>query len=348
MKTTYQKYDTQNMFGIIFNFAEQLEDALNIGKYLVLKNNYQNIKQIVFAGMGGSAIAGDIVALLSAPVATIPMIVTRTYTLPTWVNEHTLVICLSYSGNTEETLSSFADARAKKAHILGITSGGHLGSLLQTYGYDNIIIPGGIPPRASLGYLSLPLLFVMNHIGLLPKSFVQDIEATIALLKKTRITWSTEKAPDNSTWNIASKIYNTYPLIYGEAERTSIIARRLRSQLAENSKMLSGSHELPELDHNEIVGFHKNSELLKYFGVIWLIDKDLKPEMSKRLEITKEIIDPLVSYQISIEAEGNSFIERMLYLIHFCDWISFWCAILHQEDPTPVDRINRLKQLLTK
>lgn len=342
---THQIYDSHNMFTTIFKFAEQLEEALQLGSSTVLKNNYQDISQIVFAGMGGSAIAGDLVALLTAATARIPMLITRTYTVPTWVDEHTLIICISYSGNTEETLSAFSDARAKNARIIGITSGGRLAGLLQKYDYDKIIIPEGLPPRASLGYLALPVLCIMDRLELTPNNFMQDIQAAIQLLKKKRVLWSKEQNLDNPTWQIAYKIYQSYPLIYGEAEYTSVIARRLRSQLAENSKMLSGSHEFPELNHNEIVGFHNNPELLKNFGVIWLCDRESTPEIARRLTITREIIDPIIKYQISIQAEGSSFIERTLYLIHICDWISFWCAILHQEDPTPVNRINRLKAI---
>lgn len=348
MKTTYQSYDKKNMFGIIFTFAEQLEEALRIGKALNLKQSYTTVQNIVFTGMGGSAIAGDIVSLLCAPTARIPFVTSRTYTLPSWVNKNTLVICMSYSGNTEETLSSFADAQAKGAQILGITSGGNLAAQLQQFGYDTIVIPGGLPPRTSLGYLSVPLLFFMHQLNVLSPSFIEELEQAIASLKKERALWSQEANTLNTAWTTAQQIYKSYPLIYGEAGRTSILARRLRGQLAENSKMLSGYNELPELDHNEIVGFRKNSEFLKQLGIVWLVDEEVAPQMTKRFKATWKILDPLVSYQITISAQGTSFIERMIFLIHLIDWISFWCAILHQEDPTPVDRINALKQLLAE
>lgn len=346
MNVDYKKYDSQNMFGNIYNFPDQMRDAMQIGANLKLQQ-YSNIKNIVFVGMGGSAIAGDIVCLMCQQAATIPMIVTRTYEVPAWVDEHSLVICLSYSGNTEETLSAFHDANSKNAHIMGITSGGQLAIELQKQGYDIITIPGGLPPRASLGYLAVPLLYVMRHLGLLENSFAHDLDNAVFLLQQERELWS-QADERNEAFNIAKKIYQSYPLIYGEAERTSIIARRWRGQLAENSKMLSGSHELPELNHNEIVGFHKNPELLKDFGVIWLIDPTMSPRLQKRLSITQEIINPLVSYQITVEAQGPTFIAHMFYLIYLGDWVSFWCAILHHENPTPVDRITALKELLAK
>ncbi|MCL4229456.1 bifunctional phosphoglucose/phosphomannose isomerase [Candidatus Dependentiae bacterium] len=348
MKSSYKAYDKENMFSTIFSFAEQLEKAIEIGQNLSLRHAYSGIEHIIFAGMGGSAIAGDIVSLLCAATTPIPTVTSRTYTLPSWANAKTLVICMSYSGNTEETLASFEDARAKGAHIIGITSGGFLATQLKQYGYDSILIPGGIPPRASLGYLAVPLLFLMHRLNLLPHDFLFQLHQAISLLKEHRLNWSLEQEPENLALSIAHRIYQSYPLIYGEADKTSIVARRFRGQLAENSKMLSGSHELPELDHNEIVGFHNNPEILKRCGVIWLIDQEMSEPMLKRFQVTWEIIDPLVNYQISLQAQGNSFIERMIYLIHLIDWISFWCAILHREDPTPVDRINRLKQLLTK
>lgn len=348
MKPSYKSYDKEDMFSIIFSFAEQLEKAIEIGQDLTLNNAYQGVENIVFVGMGGSAIAGDIVSLLCTATAHVPIVTSRTYTLPSWANQNTLVICMSYSGNTEETLSAFEDARAKGARIIGITSGGLLAKQLQKFGYDHILIPGGLPPRASLGYLSVPLLFLMHRLNLLPNDFLSQLQHAITLLKKHRSSWSQENTTQNLAWTVAQQIYQSYPLIYGEADRTSIVARRFRGQLAENSKMLAGSHELPELDHNEIVGFHNNPAILSTFGVIWLVDHQMSPPMLKRFKVTWEIINPLVKYQIAIEAQGNSFVERMIYLIHLTDWISFWCAILHQEDPTPVDRINRLKQLLVK
>jgi glucose/mannose-6-phosphate isomerase len=347
MKLEYQRYDSQNMFNIIFNFADQLSEAMTIGATLKLSRTYQGIKNIVFAGMGGSAVAGDIVSLLAAPTLRIPAIVIRTYTLPAWVSSDTLVILLSYSGNTEETLAAFEDAHAKRASIIGISSGGCLTKKLIEHGYDRIAIPGGLPPRASPGYLAIPLLYVLHYVHLIPERFIIELKDASNLLKIYRAAWS-QVSGTNETWQIAKTIYTSYPLLYGEADSTSVIARRWRSQLAENSKMLASCHDLPELDHNEIVGFESNPELLQRFGVIWLIDKELDPRMQKRLEITKELINQAVAYQLTIQAAGNTLIERMLYLIHFGDWVSFWCAILHKKDPTPVDRIIALKQLLTR
>ncbi len=347
MNLDYKKYDSLHMFDTIFNFAEQLHEAMRIGENVTLRKEYKNIKNIVFVGMGGSAIAGDIVCLLSQHTTTIPMIVTRTYSLPNWVDKHTLVICLSYSGNTEETLSAFKEADEKNAHIIGITSGGKLMHELEIHHYDMITIPQGLPPRAALGYLAVPLLYVMRSLDLIENSVNHELEDAVDLLKKQRAFWS-EISDNNEALQIAKQIYQSYPLIYGEAEHTSTIARRWRGQFAENSKMLASSQELPELDHNEIVGFDKNPDILKRFGVIWLIDKEMNKRMEKRLTITKDIINGSVAYQITIQTAGTSFTERMLYLIHLGDWVSFWCAILHKEDPTPVKRITALKELMSK
>jgi len=162
--------DQQNMGKAIYDFPDQLENALEIGLKFKLINHFENIRNIVVAGMGGSAIGGDVCRVLTSNELSVPLSVCRNYSLPNWVNHHTLVICSSYSGNTEESLSSFLDARKKGAKICGISTGGQITNKLKENELDIIMIPSGLQPRAALAYSVVPMLFHLINQGLISES----------------------------------------------------------------------------------------------------------------------------------------------------------------------------------
>jgi len=343
----YKKIDTENMFHNIFDFPTQIEHAMHISQNVHYKHRYDNINTIVCTGMGGSGMAGDIAQLLLKSMLPIPLFVVKNYTLPHWCNETTLVILLSYSGNTEEILSCFHDALAKKSHIIGITSGGTLQQQLLTHNRDIICIPSGLPPRAALGYLSIPILYFLYQIGLIPTIPAKDLVNTINLLKDAQGLFS-QANNNNPAYNLAQQMHNSIPLIYGETESTACIAARWRAQIAENSKMIAGLHTLPELNHNEIVGWQYNAGIFKNFGIVWLLDDIMHPRNKLRHNLTKGIINDQTQYQCDVSSKGNSFIERMFYLIHLGDWVSFWLAIIQKINPTPVTNITHLKTVMSK
>ena len=343
----FKLLDPDNMFGHIYGFADQLESAMEIGKTVKLKHDYSSAKNILFAGMGGSAIAGDVASAVISENCNIPSVVNRNYSLPQWVNESTLVICLSYSGNTEETLSCMEEALSKGAMTLGITTGGELVSKLEEQGKDVVKIPEGFPPRAALGYLFIPILYVLKESGVLDNLDETALSSSINQLRLERDIFSVE-GEENRAKEVAQTIYSTVPIIYGEAQSTAVAALRWRGQLEENAKMVAFHHVLPEMNHNEIVGYENNPELLSNLGIIWLTDKSDHERNRRRRELTKSIIGEKVLYQFDITGKGNSYLERLIYLIHFGDWVSYWCAIFHETDPTPVESITQLKKLLSE
>jgi len=318
---------------------------MRISQGIGYARNYANINAIICAGMGGSGIAGDIAQLFLKSTLSVPFITVKNYTLPSWCNENTLVILLSYSGNTEETLSCFDEALAKKSHIIGITSGGKLQQRLQNYSYDTICIPKGLPPRAALGYLSVPILYCLYHLDLTPNP-THDLVNTIKLLKKSRTLFS-QADPDNPAYTLAQQMQNSMPFIYGETETTACIAARWRAQLAENSKIIAGIHTLPELNHNEIVGWQNNTTICSNIGIIWLLDNAMHTRNKLRYNFTKNIINDHAQYQCDITSKGDSFMERMFYLIHFGDWVSFWLAIVNNVNPTNIDNIIQFKKMMS-
>ena len=337
--------DPQDMFEAIYNFTDQIKEAITIGEQINLQNDYSACTNIIVAGMGGSAIGGDVVKTITQNELTVPFYVNRNYSLPNWVNEKTLVICSSYSGNTEESLSAYEDALNKGAMICGISTGGKLSENIQSKGFDLVTIPGGLQPRAALAYSFVPMLYLLNKIGLISNTLIDDLFNSISSLEMKRDTNSAGDT-SNPIYKMAKDIYGMIPIIYGITDTTGVIALRWKGQLCENSKMLAYHNEIPEMNHNEIVGWGNNPDLLSELSVIWLRDENDNERVRARQEITKSLLNDIDIMQHEVNAEGANNLERLLDLINYGDWLSYWCAILHNTDPSPVEKINKLKKAL--
>jgi glucose/mannose-6-phosphate isomerase len=335
------------MYKAIYDFPDQIREAIKIGESIALKNNYNNINNIVVAGMGGSAIGGDVTRLILQNQLNVPMYISRNYTLPNWVDNSTLVICSSYSGNTEESLASFKEAQIKKAKIIAISTGGILTKQVNELGLDIVTIPKGLQPRAALALSFVPMIYLFKSLKLIKTKTIVDLIGAINLIETKREIYN-KKINENPAYSLSKNIYKSLPVIYGENESTAIIAVRWKGQLSENAKMLAYHNELPEMNHNEIVGWENNSDLINKISIIWLKDKSDHPRTTIRQTSTKEIIDNLAARHEIISVEGSTKVERYLNMIHLGDWVSFWCAILHGTDPTPVTKIDKLKEILSK
>ena len=338
--------DPQGMKDAVYNFADDINKASKIGKKIILNKKYNNIHNIIVVGMGGSAIGGDINKMLLKNDLSIPLIVSRNYFIPKWANKHSLVVVSSYSGGTEETLSAFKDALSKECQIYGITTGGILSKELSSNDLDFILIPSGLQPRAALAYSFVPMLYLFLHLGLIKIDLNNNLMNSIKLLKSVRDDYMLNDQK-NPTWVLSNKIFNTIPILYGETDNTSVIALRWSNQLSENSKMLAFCNEIPEFNHNEIVGWENNPNLIEKLSIIWLSDESDQERISIRQKISEKILETIVKNQFEISLHGSSRFERLLHLIHFGDWVSLWCAYLHGTDPSPVDKISRLKKELT-
>ena len=265
--------DTKNMFGSIWNFPDNIIEAMKIGSSIVLQNNFSKVEKVIVAGMGGSAIGGDVTSALIENELDIPFIVIRGYQLPNWVDDRTLVICSSYSGDTEETLSAFDDAQSKNALICSITTGGTLVDKCLSSGCDIINIPDGLQPRAALAFSFVPMLYLLGKVGKISLESISWLSKAAQLLKDVREGYSIDD-PSNPTWSLAQKIKCHLPIIYTGSERLNPVAIRLKGQLCENGKMLAYNNSLPEMNHNEIEGWENNKGLFEQYYIIWLKDKD--------------------------------------------------------------------------
>ena len=321
----------------INDFTNHLSDALTIGSSAVLKTTNKSFSNILICGLGGSGIGGTIVKDLISKDISIPIETSKGYDIPGFVNEKTLVVACSYSGNTEETLSALNKCLEKNAEVVIVCSGGKLQDLALEKDLNHIIIPGGNPPRAMFGYGFTQLFFVLNNYGIINDSFKADFEKSILLI-------NTEQENIKKTaQDISKKLFNTTPIIY-VADGFEGVAVRFRQQINENSKMLCWHHVIPEMNHNELLGWRTNVENT---SVIYLRNESDYYRNKTRIDINKSVIEKYTSNISEIWSLGNSSIERSLYLINVGDWISWYLSELNNVDAIEIDVINYLKEKLS-
>jgi glucose/mannose-6-phosphate isomerase len=323
------------MKDLIRLFPAQLKEAVEIANKAKLSPLKTTINKVIICGLGGSGIGGTIVKEILFEEATVPIEVFKSYSLPAYVDEHTLVICSSYSGNTEETLECYSLAQKQKAKIVCITSGGKLLESAKKDGNDFIVVPGGMPPRSCLGYSFTQLCHILSHYHLAPQKTVDiDKAAEMLIMDKDAILHDAEL--------IAKRIQNKLPVIYSTALHEGI-AIRLRQQLNENAKVLCWHHVVPEMNHNELVGW---SHAYTDVAVILFKDKDENPRNKLRMEFCKKIFDKYAAEIIEIPSKGNNPIEKTLYWIHLGDWVSMLLSEMRNVDAMDIKVIDNLKQEL--
>ena len=319
------------------NFTNQLKEAKSIAEKAVISES-KNIHNILITGLGGSGIGGTIISELIADTCKVPITINKDYFLPEFVNENTLVIVSSYSGNTEETLSAMQIAISKKAQIVCITSGGKVLALAKQHQFDFIEIPGGMPPRSCIGYALVEMIKILVAKGFANDSLFADLDKSIALLDAENNSIKTEAQ------KIAEKLYTKFPVLYslGSCEGTVV---RFRQQINENSKMLCLHHTFPEMNHNELVGWTVKNDALAVVTFHTSFDYE---RTRKRYEVCRPIFEKYASSVIDIKAKGVSKLEQFFYLINIGDWISCYVADLRGVDPVEVNVIDHLKSELSK
>jgi glucose/mannose-6-phosphate isomerase len=346
-----KKYDHSDMFSKIANFHEQIKDAVSIGENFNPKFSAKKINKIVLTGLGGSAIAGDLLRSYLSDEIKVPIIVNRDYFLPKFVDDKTLLVVSSYSGNTEETISAYKDGVKKRANIFCITSNGEIEKMALKKKHPVIKIPSGYPPRAALGYSFFPLLVLFTKLGLI-KSKKREINETIKLIEQKSRIYSNPEHEENIAYKIALRVVGSLPFIYASG-KFDAVAMRWACQIEENAKMLAHFNVFPEMNHNEIVGWSGEvggnfKEIMSKISVIILRDDGEYERVKYRIEITDELMRPYAGEVLNIFSEGKSLLARIFSQIYLGDWVSFYLAILNNVDPTPVKPIEYLKSELAK
>lgn len=323
---------------LIEDFTKHISESLNISSSSSLSPSSSKIENVLICGLGGSGIGGTIISQVVADDSICPIVINKDYKIPAFVSDTTLVIVCSYSGNTEESLEMLASAEDKKAIIACVTSGGKLSEIAQAKGYNHIIIPGGHPPRAAFGLGFPPLFHLLKHYHIIQEDYVSQFNKAIHIID------TEEEEMINEAKSLTEKLYNKIPVIYADASFEGV-AVRFRQQINENSKMLCWHHVIPEMNHNELVGWTQKNEDLAV--VIFRNDDDYF-RTQKRMEVNKTVFEKYTSTILEIKSKGASRLEKALYSIHLGDWVSYLLADKKGIDVTEVDVITHLKGELAK
>jgi glucose/mannose-6-phosphate isomerase len=323
---------------LIAAFPNNMIEALSIASKAQISKSTVEIRNILITGMGGSGIGGKIVALWLQDELSVPVTLINDYNLPEFVNEHTLVIASSYSGNTEETLMSLYKAHEKGARIIGICSGGDLQEFCAKHAYNCILVPGGNPPRTQLAFSVVQLVHIFVQLGLCSPKRLDEIKSANELLVSATDTIKTEAR------KLADFLDGKVGVFYSSA-RYEGVAIRARQQFEENSKYLCWHHVIPEMNHNELVGWGGGDDR---FAVVFMQTGDLIPRNQKRYDITMDRIKTFTPHVTEIVAKGTCPIERSFYLIHLVDWSSLYLAQKKGVDEFDIDVIYYLKDELAK
>ena len=339
-------HDSHDMYSVLCDYSGQARTGMDVGNSVNLSGiDTAAIGSLLVCGMGGSAIGGDVLRVFAETRGRVPMAVSRGYILPSYVGPRTLVFIVSYSGNTEESLAAYDEARRRKAQIVAVTSGGALLDRAEADRVPAAIIPGGLAPRCALGYLFFPLLMIAARLDILD---VQQsaLQSALATLEQCTRDYSDHNDAANKAIGIADRLRGRLPILYGPQARLDSLLKRWRCQIEENAKMLSYSNVLPEMNHNEIVGWEQNPDLLRRIAVVVLHDLADLPQIRKRISVTLDIIRPLAGDIIEIYADEEQPLARLLGLICLGDWVSFYLAMTTGVDPFPIVNIDRLKAAL--
>ncbi len=330
--------DKFNLRSVILNSVKQVGAPLTFFNELRLTRRPFN--KILICGVGGSALMGDFFSYFQAtrfaPLSpAIPVLTHRSYDLPYNADQNTLIICVSYSGQTEEALAAFNKAEDSHFEVAGITCGGQLAELFQKYKTPWVKIPqNNIPPRASLGYQLTAMVKILMAYGLLNSS----AQSALASLPEKIIPADFE----NQAKMLCVKLGHKIPVIYSSQDNR-VLARLCKIILNENAKIPAFYNFFPELNHNEMVGWTKN---LGYFHLLLLRDKNDLPRIRKRMELTAELLKKQNLPLDFIEIVGQNPLEKIFWATAFGNWLSYHLALFYGIDPTPVEMVEELKKRL--
>jgi glucose/mannose-6-phosphate isomerase len=334
--------DTSGMLGDVLAQPLQLGDALWRTQSAGIRTR-DLPGGLVVCGMGGSAIGGDLAKAALGDRATRPITIVRAYALESWTPPESLVLCASYSGNTEETLACFEAAGAAGAQRVVVTTGGTLAELARAEDVPVIGVPAGMRPRAAVVYMTIGVLECAALCGAAP-GLHAEIDMSTALLERLIEEWGPGAADDSLAKSVARQLAGTIPVIHG-ASATTAPARRWSTQINENANSPAFWNELPEANHNKICGWERGRELAPLSGV-FLCDPDQHPRVQRHVELAAAELERVGAPAVTVDTQGESRLERVLSAVLLGDLVSVYLAVLAGVDPTPTRPLEQLKQQL--
>ena len=345
--TELRRMDPSRMLRMVAEMPQHVEKAIVISSSVPIGVSGSGFKHVVVGGMGGSAIAGDVLRTLMEERADVPCSVVREYVSPLFMGRQTLLFCSSYSGNTEETLSLYEDAKKRGVRVVCLGSGGELQRRAIVDGMPFLKMEEGLPPRAAIGYSFFMMYDVLRRMSLFPEEPGETDETVSLLRTKAQIYHEETPTSRNPAKKLAGELFNRLIVVYG-SRVTSCVSLRWKCQFNENSKTLAYVNSFPELNHNEIVGWEGLKSLRAPVEAVVLRDRSEHPRVAKRIDITLELMRDDGVQMKEVWSEGQSLLTRIFSLIYLGDFVSIYLAALYGEDPTPVRRINELKKRLSE
>lgn len=344
-----EKLDKQGMLEIEENFYQQLIDSKEIAENVEISQiKSKKFSGMAILGMGGSGFAGDIIKSLVKDDINIPVEIVKSYDLPGFINSQWLVIPVSYSGNTEETISTARKALERGCTLLCVTSGGEMEKSALENNQPLIKVPGGLQPRGASGYLFFTTYLVLGRTGIININ-ASDVSEALDMIREKAALYNRKTGTEtNYAKQIAAEIRDKLPVVYGTSGILSAVAYRWKCEFNENSKFPSFWSEFPELNHNETVGWENLKELTSGFVLIVFKDSAASERIRVRINTTVGIIKDNLHKIIEIPVEGKSKLAKAMSLMYLGDIASVYLALLNGTDPTPVDKISVLKLELAK
>ena len=337
--------DPGGMLTKIKDLPVQIRDAWKIARAANLPPAYGDVRNITVLGMGGSAIGGEFAGALLADELKVPLTVHRDYGVPGYIGRDSLVIASSFSGNTEETLSGFAEAKKRGAKLLVITTGGKLAEEAKILRLPLITFQYTAQPRAAMGYSLTLVLGVLGKLGY-ARDMGNEIETALAEVAKLEERVH-EGARTNDAKKLAIEVAGKIPVFFG-AGVMGVMARRAKDQWNENAKNWAHYDVMSELNHNAVVGF-PNPSIAREAQIVFLLrSRRDNPRHLVRLDVTKELLDRAQIPNKELRFDGSSMLSEVLQLTYFTDYVSFYVALLNGADPSPVTSIDHLKERLAK
>lgn len=343
-----REIDRSGMLAAVSALPDQCSEAWRAAQELELEAGVEPVERIVVCGMGGSAIAGDIWRALLQRESPVPVFNVRGYDLPPFVDERTLVIASSFSGETEETVSAFTQALALPAKKLVITTGGRLLATARANGVPAFTFQFKGEPRAALGWSLMPLIALSQRLGLM-QGVGTDVQEAISVMRSLRAEIGEDRpSSSNAAKQMALRLHEKLPVVYGAGPLTEV-AHRWKTQLNESAKVWSFYEELPEIHHNAIIGYGLPKTIAAATVVVFLESADLvHPRVRLRYEFTRRLLEEAGVWYTSVAAQGRSGLAQVLSLALFGDYVSAYLALLYGVDPTPTSVIDELKRWLAQ
>jgi glucose/mannose-6-phosphate isomerase len=336
-----RKIDKSDMLKFCVDMAKHYRESAKNDENITF--DYATPENIVVAGMGGSGIGGELLKDYARDRASVPIEVSKDYQLPAYVDKRSLVLLVSYSGETEETLSAFLDAIEHKCMVYCVSSGGTLLKYAEKLNVPHLQVRGEMPPRAALPHMFAPLLTILEKTGMASGVSEELSEATKLLEKVSKENAPERKTAQNFSKALAAGLSGITPVVYGFGYFRGV-AMRWKQQFNENSKVPAKWEVFSELNHNEIVGWENAAKLGKNYASVFIRDKMEPAEVRSRIEITKALMQPSVSKTFEVCAQGKSQLAKMLSTICIGDFTSVYLALQRKVDPTPVKTISLLKE----